>query len=80
MDEMEIQNPIPEVVPVSRKRFKKTECKVILVHPDMIGISFEGYGISFPRNDKTVEFKIGETVKVQYFSEIGKPDFEINIL
>jgi hypothetical protein len=85
MDEMELQKTEkPEIVEqpivVVKQKTKKTECKVILVKSDMIGLSFEGYGISFPQTQKTIGVKIGDMVKVQYHSEIGKADFEINIL
>jgi hypothetical protein len=80
MDELEIPKNEEQVTPVVKQRTKKSECKVILVLSDIIGIRFEGYGISLPQTEKTKNFKVGDIVKVQYHSEIGKGDFDINII
>ena len=83
MEENEIQKveeqPIAAPV-VQQPKSKKTECRVILVTNNMIGIDFNGYGISLPKTNVLSSIKVGDTVKVKYVSEIGKEDFDCFII
>lgn len=41
------------------------------------GIDFKGFGVLIPTPNK--EYVVGDTIEVSYTSDIGKPDFKINI-
>ena len=55
-------------------------CPVIISGDHIFGVDFHGFGISFSVKEENYldDTLIGETIKVKYKGEIGKPDFEIH--
>ena len=59
----------------SKKKTKTYTAKVITKTRDShVGVEFEGYGISIKTEKAYVP---GDTIELEYKSEIGKPDFKV---
>ena len=76
-DDIEIINIEKEKDEKVVPKLKEEICKVVWVKHNSFGIDFKGYGISIDLNEDYLVKDIKETIKVQYESEIGKPDFRI---
>jgi len=67
------ENDKKEEIIAFKQEIKEENCKVIWIKQNSFSIDFKGYGISF---DLDVGEKVSEYIKIQYESEIGKPDFK----
>jgi hypothetical protein len=71
------KNNNKEIEPISISDTTKTEqCKIISIRKNVIDINFKGYGISIDVNN-FINYSIGDIIKIEYESDIGKPDFKI---
>lgn len=77
--EEKINEELPRVQPRKKNKndYKEKECKVISYNSrnNTLDVKFDRYGIRI----KNVKFFDGNTVKVKYKGEIGKPNFECRL-